>query len=119
MISSTTSLLLVINNSESIERVHARSYVDNKRMYFLIKRGMDVVVSFLVIVCVLSWLTLLIAAFVLLDSKGPVFFVQRRVGRAGKSFWCFKFRTMNFTLWRMIIQLFFRGGVIIKEPRFF
>ena len=55
---------------------------------------MDVVVSFLVIVCVLSWLTLLIAAFVLLDSKGPVFFVQRRVGRAGKSFWCFKFRTM-------------------------
>jgi putative colanic acid biosynthesis UDP-glucose lipid carrier transferase len=29
-----------------------------------------------------------------MDSKGPVFFVQRRVGRTGKSFPCFKFRTM-------------------------
>jgi putative colanic acid biosynthesis UDP-glucose lipid carrier transferase len=32
--------------------------------------------------------------WILLDSKGPVFFVQLRVGKNGRLFRCFKFRTM-------------------------
>ena len=35
-----------------------------------------------------------IAIFIKLDSKGPVFFRQRRVGKNGKLFWCYKYRTM-------------------------
>lgn len=40
-------------------------------------------------------LGLTIAAIVRLVSKGPIFFKQERVGRSGKKFWCFKFRTMS------------------------
>ena len=94
MISGTTSFPLLLNKQESIEPIQYRSYVDNKKVYFLAKRGIDVVISSFVIVCVLSWLTLIIALFIMLDSKGPVFFIQRRVGKAGRSFWCYKFRTM-------------------------
>ncbi|MBO9631661.1 MAG: sugar transferase [Chitinophagaceae bacterium] len=46
------------------------------------------------IVGILSWLIPIISILIKLDSPGPVFFVQRRVGRFGRSFRCFKFRTM-------------------------
>ena len=94
MISGTTSLPLLINKQEHVKPIRQRSYVDNKRTFFFLKRGIDVLISSFVIACVLSWLTVIIAMFILLDSRGPVFFIQRRVGRAGKSFWCYKFRTM-------------------------
>jgi putative colanic acid biosynthesis UDP-glucose lipid carrier transferase len=76
------------------EIVSIRSYLDKKRTFFFFKRVGDVVLSSLVIVFVLSWLIPLVALFIKLDSKGPVFFIQRRVGRWGRSFNCFKFRTM-------------------------
>jgi lipopolysaccharide/colanic/teichoic acid biosynthesis glycosyltransferase len=37
----------------------------------------------------------LIAIWIKLDSPGPVFFRQSRVGRCGRPFWIFKFRTMG------------------------
>ena len=69
-------------------------YLDNKARYFVCKRLFDILVSFVFIVGVLSWLTPIIALFNKLNSKGPVFFFQRRVGKGGKLFTCFKFRTM-------------------------
>ncbi len=42
----------------------------------------------------LSPLLLLIAAFIKLGDRGPVFFRQARVGREGKTFRVWKFRTM-------------------------
>lgn len=45
--------------------------------------------------CALGPLLLLIAASIKLDSPGPVFFRQQRVGRFGKLFWIHKFRTMR------------------------
>jgi lipopolysaccharide/colanic/teichoic acid biosynthesis glycosyltransferase len=42
----------------------------------------------------LSPLFALIALVIKLDSKGSVFFRQERVGRGGRSFWIYKFRTM-------------------------
>lgn len=58
------------------------------------KRGVDLICSTLVIAGILSWLLPIIAVLIKLDSKGPVFFLQRRVGRGGKVFTCYKFRTM-------------------------
>ena len=58
------------------------------------KRVFDVAFSFIVLVGICSWLFPLIAIAIKLESKGPVFFFQRRSGRAGKDFLCFKFRTM-------------------------
>ncbi|MGD1843878.1 MAG: undecaprenyl-phosphate glucose phosphotransferase [Salibacteraceae bacterium] len=60
----------------------------------LLKRAFDVVFSLGVFALVLSWLFPLIALLIKLDSRGPVFFFQRRSGFNGKKFWCWKFRTM-------------------------
>ena len=72
----------------------SRIYVDNKRSYLVVKRMIDLIFSSLFIVVVFSWLFPILTFLILLDSRGPVLFVQRRVGKAGKSFSCFKFRTM-------------------------
>jgi putative colanic acid biosysnthesis UDP-glucose lipid carrier transferase len=61
------------------------------------KRVLDIVVSFLVIVLVLSWLIPIMAVLILLESKGPVFFRQLRTGKNKKSFYCLKFRSMRFS----------------------
>lgn len=59
-----------------------------------LKRVFDVTFSLVVLIGICSWLFPIIALAIRLDSKGPVFFVQKRSGRAGKDFQCFKFRTM-------------------------
>ncbi|MFL5739306.1 MAG: sugar transferase [Flavisolibacter sp.] len=59
------------------------------------KRLFDIAFSLLMIVFVLSWLIPILAILIKLDSKGPVFFVQKRVGAMGKVFYCFKLRTMT------------------------
>jgi len=58
-----------------------------------LKRGFDLVGS-LVLLIVLSPVLLLIALIIKVDSPGPILFKQQRVGRDGKPFWMFKFRTM-------------------------
>jgi len=58
------------------------------------KRLFDVVVATLALV-VLSPLLLAIAIWIRLDSPGPVFFRQERVGRHGRVFRIHKFRTMR------------------------
>lgn len=61
------------------------------RKYF--KRIIDVVLSLCGIV-VLSPVLLLLALWIKLDSKGPVFFRQKRVGKGKTYFSILKFRTM-------------------------
>jgi putative colanic acid biosynthesis UDP-glucose lipid carrier transferase len=51
-------------------------------------------ISAAVIIFLLSWLMPVMAIAIKSNSKGPVFFIQRRVGRGLKSFGCIKFRTM-------------------------
>lgn len=65
---------------------------DRKNM--IVKRTFDILFSLTVIVTVFSWLFPLLAALVKLDSRGPVFFKQKRTGKDNKSFYCYKFRTM-------------------------
>ena len=60
----------------------------------LLKRVFDIVFSSIIIVTLLSWLLPILAILIKVDSKGPVFFKQRRTGRDNKWFWCFKLRTM-------------------------
>ena len=58
------------------------------------KRIFDLVTSILVIVFVLSWLLPILALIIKIDSRGPVFFIQKRVGAMGKVFFWLKLRTM-------------------------
>ena len=60
----------------------------------LVKRVVDLVGP-LVLLAVFSPVLLAIAIAIKLDDGGPIFFVQRRVGRGGRSFPCLKFRTMR------------------------
>ena len=73
-----------------------QQYLDHEpaTYYYTVKRIMDVVISGLFVVLVMSWLTPIIALLIKLTSKGPVFFVQKRTGYMGVEFDCFKFRTM-------------------------
>jgi len=71
-----------------------RTYINQRRVYFITKRILDLFISILIIVFILSWLLPLLAILIKLDSRGPVLFIQRRVGFLGRSFRCFKFRTM-------------------------
>ncbi|MGN6435074.1 MAG: undecaprenyl-phosphate glucose phosphotransferase [Agriterribacter sp.] len=59
------------------------------------KRLFDLAVSSIVIVFILSWLVPIIAILIKLESKGPVFFIQKRNGKDGKPFNCLKFRSMK------------------------
>lgn len=61
----------------------------------MVKRGLDLVVSSLVIIFILSWLVPLLAILIKLESKGPVFFKQLRSGKNNMPFWCVKFRTLH------------------------
>jgi putative colanic acid biosysnthesis UDP-glucose lipid carrier transferase len=71
-----------------------REYCPETYNYLIYKRIMDVVTSLIVIVAVFPWLLPIVVVLIKIDSKGPVLFKQKRVGFLGKSFWCYKFRTM-------------------------
>ena len=58
-----------------------------------IKRIFDFVVS-LVGVIIISPILLIVAIAIKIDSKGDILFLQKRVGRKGKPFYIYKFRTM-------------------------
>ena len=66
----------------------------DKRSNALLKRSFDIAVSFILILFICPVLIPLIAILIKLDSKGPVFFSQRRNNRYGSVFTCLKFRTM-------------------------
>jgi lipopolysaccharide/colanic/teichoic acid biosynthesis glycosyltransferase len=81
------------------ESIDAELYPDLQRgaegwLHSFGKRLVDVVLSALALI-VLSPLFLLIALVVKLDSKGPVFFRQKRIGQFAKQFTFLKFRSMR------------------------
>ncbi|HQQ95903.1 MAG TPA: exopolysaccharide biosynthesis polyprenyl glycosylphosphotransferase [Cyclobacteriaceae bacterium] len=60
----------------------------------VLKRFIDIVFSGLVIIFILSWLIPLIGILIKLNSRGPIYFVQKRAGLNNMAFDCLKFRTM-------------------------
>lgn len=59
----------------------------------MIKRIFDIIFSFFGLILLLP-LLLIVALLIKLESKGPLFYLQTRVGRHNKDFEIFKFRTM-------------------------
>ena len=81
-------------NTKEKTSVDFRAYISQRQSYLLGKRIFDIAVSVLVLLFIFSWLFPILFLLIKLDSRGPVFFVQRRVGFLGRSFPCIKFRTM-------------------------
>jgi lipopolysaccharide/colanic/teichoic acid biosynthesis glycosyltransferase len=90
----------------------------NRRLYVFFKRVIDLAVC-LVILPIAAIVMLGIALAVKLDSPGPVFFVQERIGRGGKRFRIYKFRTMRHNhddrADRAFMQAFISGKVVQTE----
>lgn len=61
----------------------------------VVKRTFDILFSTLIIVGFLSWLIPILAILIKMESKGPVFFKQRRNGLNYHEFDCYKFRSMT------------------------
>ena len=61
----------------------------------VIKRTFDILFSVIIIVSVLSWLIPILALLIKSESKGPIFFKQKRNGLNYHEFDCFKFRSMT------------------------
>jgi putative colanic acid biosynthesis UDP-glucose lipid carrier transferase len=71
-----------------------REYWRDRYNYLVYKRFMDVLTALVVILFIFPWMVPIVVLLIKLDSKGPVLFRQKRVGFLGKTFWCYKFRTM-------------------------
>ena len=67
--------------------------LEQRRSQLIIKRGFDVILSFIGLVCLLP-VFLVIGLIVKISTGGPVLFKQIRIGKDGKEFTIFKFRTM-------------------------
>jgi lipopolysaccharide/colanic/teichoic acid biosynthesis glycosyltransferase len=100
-----TARLRVVPLGEPLARVHdldvgleerrlvSRPDIDRRPFQKFLKRCIDITGSALLI-AILAIPALLIAIAIKLDSRGPVFVVQTRTGRFGRTFRMIKFRTM-------------------------
>lgn len=70
--------------------LHRRSH---RMLGLLCKRGVDILLSLFALL-MMAPLMLVIALAVKLESKGPVFYISERIGKRGRVFPCYKFRTM-------------------------
>jgi putative colanic acid biosynthesis UDP-glucose lipid carrier transferase len=86
---------LAVEYYDYIPIISLRTIPLDKEVNKRLKRVFDVVFSLLIIICLLSWLTPLIALLILIESRGPIFFKQKRNGLNYEEFYCYKFRSMH------------------------
>src|SRR4051812_20642146 len=96
--SSTSAMLVtddvVVAEAYSESNLYSESIVENSSLiYQRCKRLVDLLLAVIGLV-LLAPLFAIVAAAIKLTSRGPVFFVQTRVGCNGKHFACYKFRSM-------------------------
>jgi len=84
----------VLENLEGLPLISVRDIPARTGLNRVLKRTFDILFSG-VILLAFSWLYLLVALAVKLTSRGPVFFLQERVGLDNKVFRIIKFRTMK------------------------
>jgi putative colanic acid biosynthesis UDP-glucose lipid carrier transferase len=74
--------------------ISLRNILQDETTNKIIKRLFDIVFSSIIIIGLLSWLTPILAIIIKMESKGPLFFIQKRNGLNYKEFNCYKFRSM-------------------------
>lgn len=79
--------------NNNIPIIDVEKQIKNKKFQFVLKRIMDFILSLIGII-ILSPIYLILIVAIKLDSKGPALFKQVRVGKDGKNFVIYKFRTM-------------------------
>lgn len=61
----------------------------------MIKRTFDIAAALMILVLIFPWAYIFIAFCIKIYMPGPVLFKQKRTGKNGKIFTCYKFRTMD------------------------
>lgn len=84
--------LSIINN---IPIIQVRPEPMQKLGGIIFKRAFDLFCASLFLATAFLPIMLIVAIAIKLDDAGPLFFKQRRTGINGKSFWCYKFRSMR------------------------
>ena len=79
--------------------------------YKILKRILDFVFSFLLIIFLIP-LLLLIGIIIKINSKGPILYAQKRIGKNNITFYCYKFRTMHHE------SKYILKEILIKNPNF-
>lgn len=68
--------------------------MENKKLYFFFKRLIDIILSFVGLIILIPFF-IIFAIIIKIESRGPVFFKQKRFGKDKKLFMIYKFRTMR------------------------
>ena len=84
-----------VKDKEQRVKLDRDTVLYNSRYYWILRRGQDIILSALALLILWPWL-LLIALIIVIDSPGasPIF-AQKRIGRDGKAFTFYKFRSMK------------------------
>lgn len=83
----------MIGETHVVERARTQAYM-RRRLYDVTKRMLDITLCLMLLPLMLVIVPILTFA-IYLDSPGPVFFIQERVGMNGRRFRMYKFRTMK------------------------
>ncbi|AJD32670.1 exopolysaccharide biosynthesis polyprenyl glycosylphosphotransferase [Clostridium sporogenes] len=86
------------------DQIEYRSEYSKTIMYFVTKRIIDILGSIIGLL-LLSPILIITAIVIKLDSKGPIFFIQERVGKNGEYFNMYKFRSMVIDAEEKLYQL--------------
>ena len=90
--------IMTSETTENMETTSLRTQSDvktkiSKKVYIKIKRVIDVIFASIALI-LLSPVFAIIAIAIKIDSKGPVFFAHKRIGKNGKIIKLYKFRSM-------------------------
>jgi exopolysaccharide biosynthesis polyprenyl glycosylphosphotransferase len=84
----------------------------------MVKRAFDLVVGTMIQILIAP-IMVIIAIAIKIDSPGPIFFKQKRVGENGHLFWMYKFRSMVIDAEERLKEVMFRdedGNLLYKTP---
>lgn len=113
---------LDVADRETLDDIPMLILVPNRPFQSFLFRMLDILISFAALLLLMP-IFLLISLAIKFDTTGPVLFMQERVGKDGKFFKLFKFRSMvvNAEAQRQIIEsMNERGNIVFKireDPR--
>lgn len=103
---NSTSMAVLSKRGQKVKHLKVKSRgLSFQGLYGeVLKRLFDIVFSLSVLI-LFSPIYIILALLIALSSKGPVFYVQQRVGKNYRSFNCIKFRTMVNNADEMLVQM--------------
>lgn len=90
--------------AEEVVMVKSNVVLKKKPVYDFLKRFADILISVIALTCGLPFF-IIIALVIMIDDFGNPFFMQERIGKDGKAFQMFKFRTMFMNADEMKVNL--------------